>query len=97
MENAFGHLASRFRIFSTTINLSPQKVQEITLTCCILHNFLKKENPIQFYDDLNESFVFKFGLVQQSGNRSTRSSLDTREEFKNYFNNEDAIPWQYDK
>lgn len=43
VENAFGHLASRFRIFLTTINLSPQKVQEITLACCILHNFLKKK------------------------------------------------------
>lgn len=40
-ENAFGILASVFRIFFTKINLDPDTVKEITLACCILHNVLR--------------------------------------------------------
>lgn len=96
VENAFGHLANRFRIFLTTINLRPQKVQNIALACCALHNFLKAENPTQFEDNFEKNFVFKFGLSKQSGNRPKNLSLDTRDEFKNYFNIEGSVPWQYD-
>ena len=39
VENAFGILSNRFRIFMTPITLSPEKVEIITLTCCILHNY----------------------------------------------------------
>ncbi|KAB0804600.1 hypothetical protein PPYR_01570, partial [Photinus pyralis] len=45
VENAFGILANRFRILLNTINLSPDKVELITLTCCVLHNFLLSKNP----------------------------------------------------
>ncbi|XP_018118360.1 protein ANTAGONIST OF LIKE HETEROCHROMATIN PROTEIN 1-like [Xenopus laevis] len=44
VENAFGILANRFRIFHTTINLSPQKIDIIVFACCILHNFLRRNN-----------------------------------------------------
>ncbi|KAK5650048.1 hypothetical protein RI129_001077 [Pyrocoelia pectoralis] len=42
VENAFGILANRFRVLLTIIHLNPDKVQDITLTCCALHNFLSK-------------------------------------------------------
>lgn len=41
VENAFGILANRFRIFLTPINMSRDKVVLITTACCILHNFIK--------------------------------------------------------
>ena len=40
VENGFGILANRFRVFMAPINLSPEKVETIVLTCCSLHNFL---------------------------------------------------------
>ena len=40
VENAFGILANRFRVFMTGICLDPQKVQVIAMACCSLHNFL---------------------------------------------------------
>ena len=43
VENAFGILANRFRIFMTPISLNPDKVELIVLTCCILHNFLRSK------------------------------------------------------
>ena len=40
MENAFGILANHFRVCMTPMNLSPEKVETITLACCVLHNLL---------------------------------------------------------
>uniref|UniRef100_A0A8D3ALE2 DDE Tnp4 domain-containing protein n=1 Tax=Scophthalmus maximus TaxID=52904 RepID=A0A8D3ALE2_SCOMX len=38
-------LASRFRVFLTTINIQdPAKVEDIVLACCALHNFLRTES-----------------------------------------------------
>ena len=39
VENAFGILANRFRVFITPIALSPEKVETITLAGCVLHNY----------------------------------------------------------
>ncbi|KAK1903084.1 Protein ALP1-like, partial [Dissostichus eleginoides] len=45
VENAFGILANRFRVFLTTINIQDTaKVEAIVLACCGLHNFLRTEN-----------------------------------------------------
>ena len=41
VENAFGILANRFRVFMTPLKLSPEKVEIIVLACCTLHNFLQ--------------------------------------------------------
>lgn len=44
IENSFGILASRFRIFHTAINLKLDTIDKIVLTCCSLHNFLRKKS-----------------------------------------------------
>ena len=41
MENAFGILASRFRVFLTTIPLTPENTEKVALASCALHNFLQ--------------------------------------------------------
>ena len=41
VENAFGVLAARFRIFHTTIHMQPSKVGDIVMACVVLHNFLR--------------------------------------------------------
>lgn len=40
VENAFGILANRFRVFRSTILLHPDSVTKITLASACLHNFL---------------------------------------------------------
>ena len=41
VENAFGILANRFRVFLTPIALPPHTVEEIVLASCALHNYLR--------------------------------------------------------
>ena len=49
VENSFGILANRFRVFMAPIHLFPEKAEIIVLVCCSLHNFLctkKNSKPI---------------------------------------------------
>jgi hypothetical protein len=48
VENSFGVLAARFRIFHTTINLQPSKVDDIVMACVVLHNFLRRRHRTQY-------------------------------------------------
>ena len=46
VENAFGILAQRFRIFHTKIKASTPKITEIIKACCLLHNLVNvKDDP----------------------------------------------------
>ncbi|XP_065584575.1 uncharacterized protein LOC136043591, partial [Artemia franciscana] len=54
VENAFGILAARWRIFNSPINCKVETVDSIVKACCCLHNFVLSENsqycPINFVD-----------------------------------------------
>lgn len=45
VENAFGILANRFRVFITKIYLNPDKATTITLAALVLHNMLRDLSP----------------------------------------------------
>lgn len=44
VENAFGILASRFRIFEKPISCKVSTVDKIVRTCCALHNWLRAKS-----------------------------------------------------
>ena len=49
VENVFGILVNRFRIFMAPINLNPEEVEVITFACCALHNLLRsKKNHVPY-------------------------------------------------
>ena len=50
VENAFGILANRFQILQRDINLSVDKVQNLSLTCSVLHNFIKKNEGKVYFE-----------------------------------------------
>jgi len=69
VENVFGILTAKFRIFKKPILLEPEKVSIITVTCILLHNFLRRSetsaslyNPPGTMDVCDEN-----GLIIQSG------------------------------
>jgi len=44
VENAFGVLASVFRIFRKPLIVKPSTAEDITLACVYLHNFLRRNS-----------------------------------------------------
>lgn len=42
VENAFGIMATRFRLFLRPIAFDVDKIDTVVLACCALHNFLRK-------------------------------------------------------
>jgi len=101
VENAFGHLTN-FQILLKTINLSVEKVQVLTIACCILHNFITERQPNsaltrRLCDGLDEDcnlLPVLEGLPSQGGNRSSMTAQEFRNKFRRYFNNEGKVPWQ---
>jgi len=45
VENAFGILVWRFRIFSRPIELNPDTTDKVIFAVCSLHNWLRKTSP----------------------------------------------------
>ena len=46
VENAFGILANRWRVFLTTIKLNPEKVTYFILATCRLHNYMVEKTKL---------------------------------------------------
>lgn len=60
MENAFGILVSRWRIYERQINLEPENVEAVVKATCVLHNFLSSNAASTYcppgYADFQDTF-----------------------------------------
>ena len=43
VENAFGILSNKIRVFMSPMRFMPEVVEEIVMACCTLHNFLRSK------------------------------------------------------
>jgi len=97
VENAFGIMASRFRILLKAINLSPEKVQTVVMAICCLHNFLLR-NPTsagQYISPDDEPVADLAPLEKQKVNRASNEAMRVRENLCLYFNSEaGSVSWQ---
>lgn len=93
VENAFGLLAQKFRIYFRPIQAKPENVDNMILSTLILHNFIKKHvndtysHEIINVQEANGSEDILRHLPLQGGNATTEAFM-TREVFKNYLNAE---------
>lgn len=113
VENAFGILASRFRIYHSQINLEPQNICKVVRATCVLHNFLMTQQPTS-YAPPNTSYQEDTanGIIICAGSDTSQSNMMAlqrtisrgnlgqdakyvRNNFINYFNNENTLPWQH--
>lgn len=110
VENAFGILVSRFRVLQGAIGLSPEKVETIVLTCCYLHNFLRKKKANEYISegtvDSENLLVGRIvdGLWREDSHftplqsshsiNSSNTAKLIRDQFCSYFNNEGQVSWQ---
>ncbi|GBM45706.1 hypothetical protein AVEN_14149-1 [Araneus ventricosus] len=97
VENAFGILANRFRIFHTSINIALPKIEIVVLTCCVLHNYLRKNSPgYVTEEEMNEpNFETTLTALSPDDHRNASNSAKlVRENFSDYFNGEGEVYWQ---
>lgn len=74
VENAFGILVWRFRIFSRPIDLAPETIDKVIWAACCLHNWLRKTDPGNYMpqqavdgEDLNTGNITP-GLWRENAN-----------------------------
>ena len=108
VENAFGILSQRFRLFSHAIELDPSKVETATMAaCCLYNNFLLRNNAsaqcytadISVNDEgpICSHNTFK-PMQKQGSNHSSRTASEIRGRFCAYFNSEaGSVPWQEER
>lgn len=90
VENAFGILAQKWRIFYRPIELSVGTTILLVKTACVLHNFLRTEkSDDRFFEDLEppEPCLNAFRDLSRDPRRAISLAFETREKFVTYFNN----------
>lgn len=100
VENAFGILANRFRVFQKPIYLNPEKVDKIVLAACVLHNYLISHRTSSAIYNKHEQDNFSditglSKLTKQGSWAYSTTAKFIRNEFTEYFMNEGAVPWQW--
>lgn len=111
VENAFGILSSRWRIYRRPIIASKTTVLGIIKATVVLHNWLREKKLQEYVNadlvDRDVGGTFRPGRwrnedsgglqnVQRVGsNNSSRSAIEIRDQFCKYFNEVDILEWQY--
>jgi len=98
VENAFGILSSRFRIFGKAIPLAPEKVQTIVIAACCLHNFLfrNKSAAAQNMLEIPQQMADLQSVCQPNKiNRHANDAIAVRDKLCTYFSSTaGAVSWQ---
>lgn len=96
VECTFGILANKWRILHRPLDTKPEFCDLIIKACCILYNYVRKKDGLQFGD-----MLFTSGLpgVQPGHNvRATHDAETIRDTFAQYFTSPaGSVSWQYSK
>lgn len=99
VENAFGILRARFRVFHGPMQVQPDMVDKIVLAACCLHNFLRtetllpEENLMDFTD--HSSNIDCLINIESLPRNPSKNAVYVREKYKEYFiSPEGRVPWQ---
>lgn len=109
VENAFGILAWRFRIFQRPFETKLDTSDLTVWAACSLHNWLRHLNPKTTIslavteDDMGDVIPGRWRAVPRQlqpvnrlgSNNYSRKDKEVRESYATYFMNEGAIPWQW--
>ncbi|XP_025194756.1 protein ALP1-like isoform X2 [Melanaphis sacchari] len=92
VECAFGVLANKWRVLHTAIQVEPDFTDDIIKACCILHNFVRKRDGINYED----SQTHNFEDIEARGTGTRSDGVEVRDYFANYFMGPGAVDFQYD-
>lgn len=94
VECAFGILANKWRLFHTPITLEPENVTHVVKAACVLHNFIRVRDGVNFEDATSYQ---DFHDVEFP-NGTQRLGRTVRDNFATYFMSpEGELPWQMSK
>ena len=100
VENAFGILSTRFRIFRREIEMRPRNAEIVVLASCVLHNFLRRscgenympraaiDHEDQEYERIAGQWREEEPLVSTADQRAynaTKHAKEIREDLANFF------------
>lgn len=110
VENAFGILTKRFKIFQKAIKFEPDKAWKIVMACCHLHNYLCSRNRANYLppqeidrDDIINGAVElgswrqdtqEMVQLRRTKGNSTVVAKKVRDDFCEFFNTSWSVPWQ---
>ncbi|KAI4469620.1 hypothetical protein MML48_1g02418 [Holotrichia oblita] len=102
IENTFGIMAARWRIYRKPIIASNKKIIKIIQATVCLHNYLmeKDRHSDMCYFSLDKDLLELpttgiLPLQNVGSNNYTREAAVIRDNFANYFHGEGAVPWQW--
>lgn len=98
VENAFGILATRWRVYHTKIAVKPSAVNKIVMATCVLHNMIQNETTAAQATTILQQ---QRGGQDQNlhnltgiGNRASADAIRIRNAFKDYFVQSSPLSWQ---
>ena len=107
VENSFGILVQRWRLFNRRIQLDENNVVHVIKAACMLHNFLTHTPEYQdrttLQVDRQGTVIIPAGgpvmnIAYLAGYHSAKDALATRNLFKEYFTRpEGSVPWQLER
>ena len=108
VENAFGILQMRWRVFTSPMNLQPRLVRDVALCACVLHNLSLQHQPLppNFVDREHQNHAMvpgawrdqepqMLGLQVGQVRNPSRDAKAVRNYLANYYSSDaGAVPWQ---
>ena len=100
VENAFGILAARWRVFHTKMGMRVEWGKDIVKAACVLHNYMQIDStPAQITALCHEAEATESNSLiplQARGNRAAGDAIAIRNKFKEYFVVDAPLDWQTD-
>jgi len=92
VENTFGILTQKFRIYNRRIQAKPENLDNIILATCVLHNFIKIYDGKQVYNRIDQSRsindytdAITLQNVPLHGGNACQQAFQVKETFKDFF------------
>jgi len=92
VEWAFGVLSNKWRVLHTPLLVEPDFANEVIKACCILHNFVRQRDGINFDDMATSQLVDD---LEVWGTAPRTQGLQVRDYFSVYFMGPGTVPFQY--
>lgn len=97
VEDAFGQLTAKFRIYCRRLNALPQNADTIVMTTCILHNFIKTGATEIYSKEMSSSLSLPGHITRlhRHGGSAQKEAFENRDKFKNFLcSPAGKLPWE---